>query len=40
MALELVFVGVVLLLLVVLPGVVGVDSRDGDDWINHLPDRR
>jgi hypothetical protein len=31
----LVIAGVLFLLLVVLPSVVGADSRDGNDWVNH-----
>ncbi|CAN5687370.1 hypothetical protein BH24ACT26_BH24ACT26_02370 [soil metagenome] len=39
-ALELVFLGIAALALVVLPGLVGVDSRDGNDWVNHPGTRR
>jgi hypothetical protein len=38
-AYDLVFIGLVLFALVVLPGLLGADSRDGDDWVSH-PDWR
>jgi hypothetical protein len=31
----LVFLGVAVLVLIVLPSLLGADSRDGNDWVNH-----
>jgi hypothetical protein len=32
---SLVFLGAAALLLILLNVLIGVDSRDGDDWANH-----